>query len=146
MQEPLGHYNHRQATFQTNYAKKNSATSGVNIIKKFQQWDKNGLARLSYETHTHRCNQDIADLGDSFYPTGPKTKSLNSDLTGHDGVFIVPLSKIDDYLAQFSPQILRLTKTGEMEPSTSASRKGGRSIGCSSFPMSQQRPGSRLAS
>lgn len=102
---------HRQATFQTNHAKKNSAASGVNVIKKFKQWDKNGLARLSYETHTHRCNQDIADFGDSFYPTDPKTTSLNSDITGHDGVFIVPMSKISDYLVQFSPQILRLSKT-----------------------------------
>jgi len=101
---------HRQATLRTNQAKKNTAFAGINIIKKFQQWHTCGLAVLSYEQHTHRCQQDIACLGDSFFPKEPATESLNTTTTGHDGVFIVPTGMVADYVRQFTPQVLRLDK------------------------------------
>ncbi len=101
---------HRQATFKTNQGKKNSAFAGFNIIKKLQQWEKAGLASLSYERHTHRCHQHIADLGDSFFPKEPVTKSLNTTATGHDGVFVVATSKVASYVATFAPQVLRLDR------------------------------------
>ena len=101
---------HRQATFRTNQAKKNAAFAGFNIINKFQQWHKGGLAVLSYEQHTHRCHQHIADLGDSFFPSEPTTKSLSATTTSHDGVFIVASSNVPDYVRRFLPQVLRLDK------------------------------------
>ncbi|BEP70865.1 MULTISPECIES: UvrD-helicase domain-containing protein [unclassified Variovorax] len=101
---------HRQATFKTNHGKQNSAFSGVKIIGKFRQWSKAGLAQLTYEQHTHRCHQHIADLGDSFYPAEPKTTSLNSKNTGHDGIFLVPSAHVDQYVEAYSPQVLRLDR------------------------------------
>jgi DNA helicase-2/ATP-dependent DNA helicase PcrA len=101
---------HRQATLRTNQGKKNAAFAGFNIVKKFRQWEADGLATLSYERHTHRCHQDIAQLGDSFFPKEPSTKSLNTTTTGHDGVFIVASAKVGAYLDAFAPQILRLDK------------------------------------
>ena len=101
---------HRQATFQTNHANKNAAYAGVNVIEKFREWDKSGLAKLSYQQHTHRCHQDIADLGDSFFPAEPPTKSLNTKVTLHDGIFIVAPADVDAYIAQFAPQILRFDR------------------------------------
>jgi DNA helicase-2/ATP-dependent DNA helicase PcrA len=101
---------HRQATLRTNYAKKHSAFAGINIIKKFRQWEKDGLAALSYQQHTYRCNQDIADLGDSFFPDEPPTKSLCAIRTGHDGVFIVSTSRVTAYIHEFAPQVLRLDR------------------------------------
>ncbi len=101
---------HRQATFRTNQAKKNEAFTGINIIKKLRAWDKAGLAKLSYEQHTHRCHQHIADLGDSFFPGEPATKSLNTAVTGHDGVFIVATKRVDAYVATFAPQALRFDR------------------------------------
>jgi len=101
---------HRQATLKTNKGKKNAAFGGINIIKKFKAWDKAGLAALTYEQHTHRCHQHIADLGDRFFPSEPATKSLNDIVTGHDGVFIVAPAKVDAYVATFAPQVLRFDK------------------------------------
>ncbi|WP_375598223.1 hypothetical protein [Devosia sp. Naph2] len=101
---------HRQATFQTNYSNKNSAFAGVKIIDKFREWDKSGLAKLSYEQHTHRCHQDIADLGDRFFPMEPPTKSLSEDVTDHDGVFIVAPFDVKAYVARYAPQVLRYDK------------------------------------
>jgi len=101
---------HRQATFRTNQSSRNTAFSGINIIKKFQHWNKGALAALSYEQHTHRCHQDIADLGDSFFPNEPRTKSHNNAITGHDGVFIVSSTQVSGYIERFAPQVLRLDK------------------------------------
>ena len=101
---------HRQATLKTNQGKKNAAFGGCKIIDKFRAWDKAGLATLSYEQHTYRCHQHIADLGDSFFPAEPVTKSLSVNLTGHDGVFIVATDKVDAYVSSFSPQVLRFDR------------------------------------
>ena len=101
---------HRQAILKTNSAKKNAAYGGISIIKKFKTWVKADLAQLSYEQHTHRCHQHIADLSDSFFPGEPPTVSLNSKVTGHDGVFIVANAAVDAYVSIFAPQVLRLDR------------------------------------
>jgi DNA helicase-2/ATP-dependent DNA helicase PcrA len=99
---------HRQATFSTNNSNKNAIFNGIRIIDKFRAWDRVGLAKIGYEQHTHRCHQDIADLGDSLFVDEPATKSLNTATTGHDGVFTVGADQVDAYIAAFTPQVLRL--------------------------------------
>jgi DNA helicase II / ATP-dependent DNA helicase PcrA len=101
---------HRQATFRTNQANRHSGFSGIDIIKKFREWDRKGLATLSYEQHTHRCHQQIASLGDSFFPGEPATSSYNTSVTGHDGVFVISSAQVVEYLNLYRPQILRLDK------------------------------------
>lgn len=101
---------HRQATYRTNQACKNSGYAGINIIRKFRDWDRRGLAKLSYESHTHRCHQAIADLADRFFPKEPATISLNHTTTCHDGVFTIAPSQVESYVAKYSPQVLRLDK------------------------------------
>ncbi|ONJ12485.1 hypothetical protein A8D91_27340 [Burkholderia cenocepacia] len=91
---------HRQATFKTNHGRQNKAFSGIKIVEKFRAWEKRRLVSIDYETQTHRCNQIIADLSDTLFPTEPKTNSLNTTLTGHDGVFIVRSDQIDAYVAK----------------------------------------------
>lgn len=107
---------HRQATFSTNNAAKNKGFAGPAIIRKFEQWNKAGLVDLDYECHTHRCNQAIADLGDSFFPDEPKTVSKNAIETGHDGVFLVASSDVDTYIARFTPQVLRYSARTSCDP------------------------------
>jgi DNA helicase-2/ATP-dependent DNA helicase PcrA len=99
---------HRQATFRTNNAAKNSGYGGVKIIKKFREWEKANLCGLTYEVETHRCNQHIADIADGFFPQEPRTKSLNSRATGHDGVFVIASADVVAYVEKFQPQVLRL--------------------------------------
>lgn len=101
---------HRQATFRTNNSARGAPYRGRDIIKKFEDWKKAGLIALQYERHTHRCHQDIADLGDSFFPNEPTTKSINDTKTDHDGVFIVPSGKVAQYVEHFRPQVLRLDR------------------------------------
>jgi DNA helicase II / ATP-dependent DNA helicase PcrA len=99
---------HRQATFRTNNAAKNSGYGGVKIIKKFREWDKAKLCGLTYEVETHRCNQHIADIADGFFPQEPKTESLNKKITGHDGVFVISRANVAAYVEKYQPQVLRL--------------------------------------
>jgi DNA helicase-2/ATP-dependent DNA helicase PcrA len=99
---------HRQATFRTNNAAKNSGYGGVKIIKKLREWDKAKLCGLTYEVETYRCNQQIADIADGFFPQEPKTKSLNKKATGHDGVFVISISDVAQYVEKYQPQVLRL--------------------------------------
>lgn len=101
---------HRQATFSTNNAARNGAYGGAKIIAKFREWEKEGLVTLAYAQDTHRCHQLIADLGDSFHPDEPKTKSLNDTVTGHDGIFLVSTAAAAAYFEKFSPQVLRLDR------------------------------------
>lgn len=98
---------HRQAILSTNNSPMNKRFAGPAIIGKFEAWKKAGLADIEYETHTHRCNQSIADLGDSFFPNEPKTVSKNETVTGHDGVFLVSSADINEYVKRFAPQALR---------------------------------------
>lgn len=107
---------HRQATFATNNSPKNKAFAGPAIIKKFEIWKKAGLTSIDYEQHTHRCNQAIADLGDSFFPTEPKTLSRNDTVTGHDGVFLVSVAHVREYVRRFSPQVLRYSVRTDCTP------------------------------
>lgn len=99
---------HRQSTFRTNHAAKNAGYGGINIIKKFREWEKAQICGLTYEVETYRCNQHIADIADGFFPLEPKTKSLNVNVTGHDGAFILPRAHVAIYMQLYRPQVLRL--------------------------------------
>jgi uncharacterized protein (UPF0332 family) len=99
---------HRQATFRTNNSAKNSVYSGIKVIQKIREWEKVKLCKIAYQTETHRCNQDIANIADGFFPREPKTKSRNENLTGHDGVFAIHDGDVDAYIKRFGPHVLRL--------------------------------------
>ena len=101
---------HRQATYKTNNAARNSAYAGAKIVDRFREWEKAGRLTVSYARETHRCHQLIANFADSFYPTEPSTISKNTTVTGHDGVFLVSAKAVPDYIAVFAPQVLRLDR------------------------------------
>jgi len=101
---------HRQATFTTNNAAKNAGYIRSSIILKFEEWCKAGLLELTYEIDSYRCQQSIVDLADMFFAEEPKTSSQNMDFTGHDGVFSIHSSMIEEYVVRFSPQVLRLDR------------------------------------
>ena len=103
----------RQATYKTNQSAKGSQFGKAAIIKKFEQWQRAGLLVISHECETHRCNQQIADLGDSMFPGTPSTVSRNCEVSGHDGIFVVPRGKLQLYIETYSPQILRYDRTFE---------------------------------
>lgn len=110
---------HRQVTYQTNYSKKNKQFSGDKIINKFRYWENRNFCKIDYLPNSYRCNQKICDLADSIYPDHidfPRTKSCNTKVTGHDGIFIVRTSKVSDYIHKYKPQILRYNRRSKFSP------------------------------
>ncbi|MES0007913.1 UvrD-helicase domain-containing protein [Mesorhizobium sp. M0062] len=102
---------HRQATFQTNFANRHGGFAGPNIVKKFVEWESQKLAEITYSLDSHRCQQPIVDLADRFFPNEPKTVSRNDRRTGHDGVFALSRALAPAYLARYQPQVLRLNRS-----------------------------------
>lgn len=107
---------HRQATYRTNNAQKNSRYAGAKIIDKFREWEKKELAKIEVQNHSYRCVQPICDFADQFYPGPPKTVSKNARTTDHDGIFAVPRSSADAYIQRYHPQPLRYNRTTEGAP------------------------------
>lgn len=102
---------HRQATFSTNDNPKNKPYWGRNIITKFEEWEKAGLAKIEHAAHSHRCNQAICDFADAIFPDCRKTKSFNTTTTTHDGLFFVRQSDVPAYMDIYQPQPLRYNRT-----------------------------------
>jgi len=105
---------HRQATFTTHDSSKGKKYKRMGIIDKFREWEKAGLTAIEYQTHSHRCIQDICDFADRFFPGFPKTESRNADKTKHDGLFLLEEKLIPAYAEHFSPQPLRYNRKREV--------------------------------
>lgn len=105
----------RQSVYFTNASRKNKKIRGRNCVELFQYWKSMGICELESLNICYRSNQSICDLADMLYPEMPKTISKNVDSTGHDGVFRVKEKDIEEYIRNFSPQILTYNKTGALE-------------------------------
>ena len=88
----------RQATYATNSSAKNNKYKGYKIDELFTIWEKKGLCKKEYLSQSYRCNQLICDLADELYPEMPKTESKNTEITDHDGVFLVPEESVGEYI------------------------------------------------
>jgi DNA helicase-2/ATP-dependent DNA helicase PcrA len=97
----------RQSTYATNNSEKNKKYKGIHIVDLLEKWQKSGLCEKSYLTISYRCNQKICDIADHLYPDMPATLSKNEKITGHDGVFVVSEELAEQYISEYSPEILR---------------------------------------
>ncbi|MFS0824804.1 UvrD-helicase domain-containing protein [Bacillus sp. 1P02SD] len=97
----------RQATYSTTNSPKYKKYRGINIIDFFQEQEKRKRCQIDYLYINHRCNQAICDFSDNLFANLPPTKSMNTKLTGHDGLFIIKSKDVSDYIEKFKPQVLR---------------------------------------
>lgn len=100
----------RQATYSTNNSRKNRAHHGNKMIHWVEDLSKKGLCCVIEKNECYRCNQHICDFADELYPDLKRTKSFNTDTTGHDGVFFIKFDDVMDYVARFNPKVLRWDK------------------------------------
>lgn len=102
----------RQHTFATNLSPKHTKYRGPGLM----QWFSERKDRCILETrnYSYRCNQAICDFADTVFPDMPPTKSHEVSATGHDGVFTVSASLLEDYLRDFGPvTALRYNKNAD---------------------------------
>lgn len=97
----------RQATYVTNHSPKNKQFKGQNIINLFRLWRQQGLCKIEERNECYRCNQAICDFADALYPEMQKTKSKQTLITNHDGLFIVRRKDLQQYIEKYQPKVLR---------------------------------------
>jgi DNA helicase II / ATP-dependent DNA helicase PcrA len=101
----------RQAVLSTNHrSAKNKKYAYAEAIYWFREREALGILSIIDSVTTWRCHPKIAAFSDSIFDATwsfPATQSLNENVTGHDGVFLLHEGNLDAYLARFSPRCLR---------------------------------------
>lgn len=97
----------RQAIYSTNNSRKNKKYVKSEILNYF---DDNKL-EIEKDTASlvinYRCPSSICDYSNLLYPDLPKSRSENESITGHDGLYILPIEHVDSYLEKYAPIQLR---------------------------------------
>lgn len=115
----------RQGTYSTNSSPKNKKYSKANVAKFF--FEDTSLSIETDDTSllvNHRCNEHICNLSNKFFPHFPLVTTSNITVTGHDGVFLVKSSQLEEYLKKYSPIQLRDKKTRAVHPEYQAMNFG----------------------
>lgn len=102
----------RQALLTTSSSDRlHRAYKGIKIVNWFRAQEQAGLCRIQPNDTTTRFNQQIADFSDLIHDPAlalPPTNSVQTQITGHDGVFLVDEEHLDEYFSSHSkpPTIL----------------------------------------
>lgn len=85
---------------------------GAELVNWFRKQENEGLCSIVVNEVTTRFNQQIADFSDLIHDPElllPATTSIQSEVTGHDGVFLVDEKHLGEYFSAHSepPTILR---------------------------------------
>lgn len=97
----------RQGTYSTNSSAKNKKFKKAAIINFFED-DSLGIETDTTSlTTNYRCNEVICKLSNKLFADLPPTTSGNTDLTAHDGIFLVREVDVIEYLKTHSPVQLR---------------------------------------
>lgn len=97
----------RQGTYSTNNASKNKKFKKDKIVNFFEDDSIEIEKDDSSLTTNYRSCSAICELSNKLYPNLQKTTSGNTNITGHDGVFVVKKEAVDDYLLKYEPIQLR---------------------------------------
>ncbi|WP_177494572.1 hypothetical protein [Pseudomonas sp. H9] len=76
----------------------------------FQEREADGLLSINYATITYRCRTEIAKFSDTIFDADwkfPPTTSVNYEVSGHDGVFLIHSKDLDTYIEHYQPRCLR---------------------------------------
>lgn len=86
----------------------------IRVKKWFDQMEADGVLEISHSTTTWHSNQMIAHFADSIFDDGwgfEKTTSMNTEATGHDGLFVVRPEHVSAYVSRFDSLCLRHSAT-----------------------------------
>jgi superfamily I DNA/RNA helicase len=106
----------RQATYSTNSAPKNKKFKKSAIVNFFSDPSIDIERDTTSLTVNYRCNKAICDLSNKLFPNLVKTTSGNNLETGHDGVFLVRSSNVNEYLETYRPVQLRENIKTQVNP------------------------------
>lgn len=101
----------RQAILATNgRERKNKKYMYMQVWDWFRKEERAGRLRITQRCETWRCRPEVAAFADSLFGSEwgfEATVSLNQRTTGHDGVFLVRSSDVNEYVDEFAPLTMR---------------------------------------
>ncbi len=103
----------RQVTYHTHFSDKYKKYSSGKI----QEFIQNECKKINCDIDTEtlkgswRNNKIICDFANSIFPEYPKCESLQTEVTGHDGIFLVKEKDVEQYLKEYCPLQLRYSRT-----------------------------------
>ena len=97
----------RQAVYSTNYSIKNSKYRKSKVINFFDDHSIEIEKDSSSLSRNYRSIQAICNFSDKLFPSYQKTTSGNHKERGHDGIFLVRQTDVDQYLNEYQPYQLR---------------------------------------
>ena len=108
----------RQVTYHTHDEAKYSQYANGNIVEFIKKECTSIPIEIDDTTlnKTYRNNKSICCLANSIYPNFKPCESMNQQITGHDGVFLVPSTEIDEYLENYKPIQLRESRKRKVNP------------------------------
>ena len=105
----------RQSLLDSSLAsRKNRKADRQNLIEWYREFEKSGRLRIDEKVETYRFNQAIADFSDTIFPKRfgfSSTVSRMNDESSHDGVFLLAKEDLDHYVAEFTPTVLRHSRS-----------------------------------
>ena len=90
--------------------------SGVEQVGWFRDRQAKKICDLRFSSETRRFNSEIASFSDLIHDPAlnfPPTVSLQDCSTEHDGVFLIDVADVDAYVSEWSPMILRYSKSAD---------------------------------
>jgi len=97
----------RQATYSTNNSRKNKKYVKSEIVNFFEDNQLGIDTDNTSLTVNHRCFDSICHFSNKLYPDLQPATSANNKITGHNGVYALPLEHVEEYLNIFKPIQLR---------------------------------------
>ncbi|WP_337264536.1 MULTISPECIES: UvrD-helicase domain-containing protein [unclassified Serratia (in: enterobacteria)] len=100
----------RQATYSTVNTEKNAKYKKAAIVNFFD--DKAAGVTVDDKTlnENFRCFHEINDFANKLYPAFAPSASNVREISGHDGVFLLPAKLLSHYLEKYAPVQLRWDK------------------------------------
>lgn len=125
----------RQAVLATNArGRKNKSFMYMGIWNWFRKAERAGRLAITQQTQTWRCRPEIAKFADALFDAScgfDPTVSLNTTVTGHDGLFLVRRADVPAYLADFDPLLLRYSKgSARSEPYAFMNYRASKGLTC----------------
>lgn len=104
----------RQTVFETTTSDtKYKQYRGAKKLDWFKEQERKGLLKVTHSIDNHRCSSDIVSLSNKIFDPAygfADAKSSQEEISSHLGIFRISEEDVEDYVAHFSPLILRWNK------------------------------------
>lgn len=103
----------RQTVYETTQSdRKNKKFRKTGKLEWYNDKARQGLISITEENVNYRSNQEIVDLANSIFPASlgfplARSEQSTSSSIAHAGLFQVAPSMVEDYIARYSPLVLR---------------------------------------